>query len=156
MSDQGTPPVPETVQEGTDVFISYSRKDIEFVRWLNEQFQEAERQPWIDWKGINPSEEWWLAILRGIDAANTFVFVLSPDSAASDTCRKEIDRSVSSGKRIVPVVCRSVEGVEVHPDLAKLNYIFLCTDAEREDGLGKLFAALDTDFDHVRAHTKFL
>ena len=156
MSDQPTPPLPGNIQEGTDVFISYSRKDTEFVRWLNERFQEAGRQPWIDWAGIQPSEEWWLAIERAIDAANTFVFVLSPDSAASDTCRKEIERAVSSGKRIVPVVCRDIEGGEVHPELAKRNYIFLRTDGEQEAGLRNLFAALDTDFDHVRAHTKFL
>ncbi len=144
------------IQEGTDVFISYSRRDQEFVRWLNERFQEDGRQPWIDWSGIEAGEEWWPSILRGIDAAETFIFVLGPDSIASPVCRREIDRAAASGKRMIPVVCRDIKGIEVHPELAKLNYIFLRTGEERCTELPKLFQALDADLAHVRAHTKFL
>jgi hypothetical protein len=32
-----TPPLPGNIQEGTDVFISYPRKDTEFVRWRNDR-----------------------------------------------------------------------------------------------------------------------
>ncbi|MEQ1839424.1 MAG: TIR domain-containing protein, partial [Verrucomicrobiales bacterium] len=156
MADQElTPPVVK-VQEGTDVFISYSRADQDSVKWLNERFLESGRTPWIDWSGIKPGEEWWPSILRGIDAANTFLFVLSPDSVISQVCPREIDQAVASGKRIVPVVFRDVKGLDVHPALARLNYIFLRTEEERRDNIGKVFEALDTDLAHVQAHTKFL
>ena len=56
-------PVPETIQEGKDAFISYSRNDSEFVRWLAEEFEKAGRRPWIDWGAIQPAEEWWQAHL---------------------------------------------------------------------------------------------
>jgi len=101
-------------------------------------------------------EEWWQSILRGIDAADTFIFVLSPDSLRSEVCPKEIDHAAAVGKRIVPVVCRDIDHMEVHPVLSKLNYIFLRTEQEQNENLGKLLQALDTDLDHVRAHTKFL
>jgi WD40 repeat protein len=157
MSRPNTSTPPEIkIQEGKDVFISYSRKDQEFVRWLNVQFQESGREPWIDWSGIQPGEEWWKSILKGIDSANTFVFVISPDSLQSGICPKEIERAVGSGKRMVPVVCREMNGLAVYPELAKLNYIFLRTEEEKRENLSKLFQALDTDLNHVQAHTKFL
>ena len=36
----------------TDVFISYSRKDIAFARLLHEALLEKELEPWIDWQDI--------------------------------------------------------------------------------------------------------
>lgn len=145
-----------SIQEGTDVFISYSRVDQEWVRWLNLAFQENQREPWVDWAGIQPGEEWWPSILGGIEGADAFVFVLSPDSIRSEVCRKELEHAVDSGKRIVPVICRSIEGESVHPELSKRNYIWIREPDEQEEGLKNLFAALDTDLEHVRAHTKFL
>ncbi len=157
MSLPKIPPTPEMkIQEGKDVFVSYSRKDQEFVKWLNVQLQQSGREPWIDWSGIQPGEEWWTSILKGIDSANTFVFVISPESLQSAVCPKEIERAVSSGKRMVPVVCGDIHGLEVHQELAKLNYIFLRSEDEKQENLPKLFQALDTDLDHVQAHTKFL
>ena len=41
-----------------DVFISYSRRDIDFVRHLFDQLTARDREPWADWsaeiyRGIN-------------------------------------------------------------------------------------------------------
>jgi TIR domain len=35
-----------------EVFISYSRKDKEFVRKLGQSFNNAKREAWLDWKDI--------------------------------------------------------------------------------------------------------
>lgn len=40
-----------------DVFISYAREDIEFVRGLHDALGK-ERKIWVDWEGIRPSAEW--------------------------------------------------------------------------------------------------
>ena len=152
---KSTLPASLDIQEGQDVFISYSRADQEWGRWLSGQFVSAGRQPWVDWHGIKPGEKWWPAILQGIDAANAFVFVLSPDSGQSTVCKQEINRAVESGKRIVPLVCRDISGLDIHPALKERNYIFLRTEEERAENLPKLLEALDTDLEHVRAHSRF-
>ena len=36
----------------SDVFISYSRRDIEFVRHLFEQLKASDRETWADWQNI--------------------------------------------------------------------------------------------------------
>src|SRR5205823_4213459 len=105
---------------------------------------------------IPPGEEWWPSIVRGIDAANAFIFVLSPDSVQSQVCRREIEQAQSSGKRMVPVVCRNIDGLEIHPAIAKLNYVYLRTEEEQRENIGRMFQVLDTALEHVRAHTKFL
>ena len=61
----------------SDVFISYSRRDIEFVRHLFDQLQAHDRQPWADWQDIPPTADWLAEIYRGIEAANTFLFVMA-------------------------------------------------------------------------------
>ncbi len=70
-----------------DIFISYCRRDKEFVRHLWEALIQANQKTWIDWNDIPPTANWREEIYLGIEAANNFVFVLTSrdrDSAASD------------------------------------------------------------------------
>jgi len=77
-----------------EIFISYSRRDKAFVTKLDQALRQAGHDPWVDWSDIQPAEEWWQAIERGIEAASIFVFVISPDSVASKVCRQEIEHGV--------------------------------------------------------------
>ena len=63
-----------------DVFISYSRKDKDFVRDLHEALAARERDTWVDWEDIPLTAEWLAEIYAGIEGADAFVFVISPDS----------------------------------------------------------------------------
>ena len=42
----------------SDVFISYSRRDIDFVRHLFDQPTARDREPWADWQDIPPTADW--------------------------------------------------------------------------------------------------
>jgi hypothetical protein len=43
----------------SDVFISYSRKDIAFTHLLNKALEEIELETWIDWQDIPPVRIGW-------------------------------------------------------------------------------------------------
>ncbi len=43
---------------GSEIFISYSRRDLEFVRRLHLALEELGRGCWIDWHDIPPTAEW--------------------------------------------------------------------------------------------------
>ena len=58
-----------------DIFISYSRKDKEFVRRLDGELARRGREAWVDWESIRPTEEFMQAIYGAIEGADTFVFV---------------------------------------------------------------------------------
>lgn len=139
-----------------DVFISYSRKDQEFVRRLDEALTARGREAWVDWEGIRPTEEFMQAIYGAIEAVDTFVFVLTPDSVASVICGREIAHAAAHNKRMVPIVARDVNAAEVPEALAKLNWIF-CRESDAFDvATDTLITALDTDLDWIRSHTRLL
>ncbi len=83
----------------SDVFISYSGPDIDFVRHLCDQLTARDREPWADWQDIPPTADWLAGIYSGIEAANTFLFAISPDSAVFEICTLEIEPVVKDHKR---------------------------------------------------------
>ena len=106
------------------VFISYSRKDIEFVNRLDAGLKARGFEPLIDREDIYAFEEWWERIEALIARADTVVFVLSPDAVASDVASKEVAHAASLNKRFAPIVCRRVDDQQVPEALRRLNYIF--------------------------------
>ena len=66
-----------------EVFISYARKDQGFARDLNNALQKLKRDTWIDWCSIPDSAKWRAEIFAAIEAADNFLFVISPDSVKS-------------------------------------------------------------------------
>ncbi len=140
-----------------DVFISYSRKDREFVKRLEAALQARGREAWVDWEGIRPAEEFMQAIFPAIEGADTFAFVMSPDSVTSKVCKQELDHAASHNKRMVPIFAREVDVKTIPEPLAKLNWVFFCRENEDFDvGTELLISALDTDLGWVRAHTRLL
>jgi WD40 repeat protein len=146
----------QQVPRPQEVFISYSRKDKEFVRRLHEALSQRDREAWVDWEDIRPTEEFMQAIYGAIEGADTFVFVLTPDSVASEVCGREIAHAAAHNKRMVPIVARDVDAKAVPEPLAKLNWIFSRASDDFEAAAGSLVSALDTDLEWVHAHTRLL
>jgi hypothetical protein len=146
--------MPATNIRKNDIFISYSRRDKTFVQQLDTAFRQCNRDPWIDWDDIREAEAWRNAIAQGIVAADTFIFVISPDSVASVECGKELMQAIAHNKRIIPIVYR--EATNVHPVLAELNWIFFRETDPFDTAFHKLLQAINTDLEHVRMHTRLL
>jgi WD40 repeat protein len=140
----------------TDIFISYSRKDKEFVRKLHEALSKQNRDTWVDWENIPLTADWWKEIEAGIEAANTFIFVISPDSIGSKVCTQEIEHALQCNKRLVPIVRRDDDVKDVHPALAKHNWLFFRESDDFDSAFEFLIKALDTDLEHVKTHTRLL
>jgi hypothetical protein len=140
-----------------DVFISYSRVDQDFVRVLHQALAQSQCDAWVDWEDIPLSADWWKEIQAGIDAANTFVFVISPDSLKSEVCRQEIDYAAASHKRMMPIVWRDeFDRAVVPPALGKHNWLFFRQTDNFDQAFQALVKTLDTDLDYVKLHTRLL
>ncbi len=150
------PAVSKEAPQRHDVFISYSRKDQQFVRRLEEELKARGREAWVDWEGIRPTEEFLVAIFGAIESADTFVFVLTPDSIASPVCGREIAHAAAHNKRMVPIVARDVVASAVPESLAKLNWIFCRQSDDFGAAIDLLVSALDTDLEWTHAHTRVL
>jgi len=108
------------------LFVSYSRKDTEFARRLTEKLTAQNMEVWVDWEDIPPSVDWMKEIEKGIEEADIFIFVVSPDSIRSRVCGEEVAHAIKNGKRIAPVIAREVDMQEAPATLTHLNWIFFC------------------------------
>ncbi|HEV3128496.1 MAG TPA: TIR domain-containing protein, partial [Solirubrobacteraceae bacterium] len=108
-----------------------------------------------DWEDIPASAQWQREIEDGIDQADAFLLVLSPDSVKSPVCAQELEHAIQRRKRILPIVHRDVDPQEVHPEAAGLNWVFLRDQDSFDEGLRTLLEAIDTDLEHAKAHTQW-
>jgi len=136
------------------VFISYSRKDIDFAKRLTGELQKSELDLWIDWEGIPPTVDWWKEIEKGIEEADIFVFLISPDASKSEICKKEIDCAVKNGKRLIPLVVRDISGNDAPKQLSHLNWIFFRDTDDFNAALEKLLTGIHTDYEWVATHRR--
>ncbi len=139
----------------TKVFLSYSRKDSEFAEDLNQALDACGFEAYLDKHDIAAGERWEDRLGRLIEAADTVVFVISPDSVASERCEWEVQKAETLGKRLLTVVWRAVGEAETPDRLKRLNYIFF-SGKERSfaRGLADVVKALNTDLDWIREHTR--
>ncbi|HEY0321387.1 MAG TPA: TIR domain-containing protein [Pyrinomonadaceae bacterium] len=140
----------------TDVFISYSKKDRDFVQRLYRNLQKSKRKSWIDQNDVLPTEEWLKAIRSGIEGADNFIFVISPDSVISSYCNDEIKHAVRYNKRIIPILWRDVNESSLPKDIAALNWIDFRNRDRFNEKFRSLITTLDSDLSYVQEHTRFL
>lgn len=139
----------------SQIFISYSRKDLAVAEKIIDALLAENLEPWVDWKRIPKGEEFWPQIKLGIEGSDIFLFLISPDSAQSDWCNKEIEHAVENRKRILPIVVRDVDPKTTHPEITKRNWTF-CRDGQDDFPIAieETFNAIKTDYEWLSFHTK--
>jgi hypothetical protein len=140
----------------SDVFVSYSRVDDQFVRKLHEALERVGKDAWVDWQDIAPTAEWGAEIYQAIEDADAFVFVLSPESVSSEECARELAHAAGHNKRIVPLHHRAVDPRVVPDPAASHQWISFDSDGGFDRSFEELVRALDTDLEWVAAHTHWL
>src|SRR5512147_1511163 len=89
------------------VFISYSRKDIDFVRKLARDLEKAGYDVWWDFTDLRGGDDWPRAIPAAIESSESVIIVISPNSTASEWVEKEYTQALSLRKKIIPVMLAS-------------------------------------------------
>ena len=64
---------------------------------------------------------WGAAIFANIEAADNFLFVISPDSLSSWMCGKEVAHAVAKNKRIVTILYHPIDAKDLFPGIARFN-----------------------------------
>jgi WD40 repeat protein len=139
-----------------DVFLSYSRRDAEFVHRLAESVARHGKEVWVDTEGIADGEIFPEAIKRAIEQSDAFLFVITPASVSSAYCEQEVEYARELQKRIVPVLRDPVSDDELPPEIRDRNWIPFTPADEYETSLVRLVTALDTDLEAAKAHTRWL
>lgn len=142
-----TQEAPPSQADRLDAFISYARRphDREFVDWLSGELRQRGKQIWLDRSNIEPAADWRMRIIKGIEQANAFIFVISPASARSGECAKELAIAVGGHKRIIPVMFRPVPENSLPAALTAPNWISFEEEEDRAHEVDELIEALETD-----------
>lgn len=146
---QGAP-----TREAIRVFISYSRADHVFATDLLAGLEACGFEAYIDKEDIAPGEPWQDRLRGLIEAADTVVFVISPDSVNSEHCTWEVRETLALSKRLLPVVWRDIPDDQLPPTLAALNFTFFNEGTSFPASLRTLASALRIDVDWIREHTR--
>jgi formylglycine-generating enzyme required for sulfatase activity len=139
----------------TQVFISYSRKDMAFADRLESALKARGFEVLIDRQEIYAFEDWWKRIEALIGRSDTVVFVLSPDAVKSSVALKEITYAASLNKRFAPIVWRQVEEGTVPETLRRLNFIFFDDLAKFDASADRLAEGMQIDIGWIRQHTEY-
>lgn len=138
----------------TDVFISYSRKDSDLARKINDNLQITGKNTWFDQESIASASDFQKEIYKGIESADNFLFIISPDSVKSPYCEDEVNFAESKNKRIITVLSRDIDLLDMPDALRKIQWIDF-KKREFKSAFGELIRTLDTDREYVRQHTRY-
>ena len=123
----------------TQLFISYSRKDIAFARRLAGDLEKAGYTVWWDITDLRGGDDWVRVIPEAIETSDFVIVVLSPDSTVSEWVRKEYTQALSLRKRIIPIMLRTTT---VPFALNTINYVDFTAEAAYAENLNALRLAL--------------
>jgi WD40 repeat protein len=167
----GTPPQPsagapgplETTGQLTgdgrfDAFVSYRRipADTAFVDQLQRDLATRGIRVWVDREEIEPASDWADRIVRGIDASKALVFVITPESAHSAECLRELDKAVELHKLVVPVLLREVADRRELPEaLTRPNWVVFTQGSDRGHAIDALTEALTEDLEWRDEHSRY-
>ena len=139
-------------QLDTEVFISYSRKDGDFARKLNLALQEAGKTTWFDQESISSGVDFGREIFKGIDGADNFIFIISPNAVESPYCEKEVKHASIQCKRFIPILWRTTDSADIPVDLRVINWIDFQTIPFAK-AFSELIQTIDLDREHAHQHT---
>jgi WD40 repeat protein/tetratricopeptide (TPR) repeat protein len=139
-------------QLGTEVFISYSRKDGDFARQLNLALQEAGKTTWFDQESISTGVDFEKEIFKGIASSDNFVFVISPDAIQSDYCEREVNYAASQHKRFITILHRETDPTIMPKALRVINWIDFANSSFEKSFL-ELVQAIELDREYAHQHT---
>jgi WD40 repeat protein len=139
-----------------DVFVSYSRRDSEFVRRLASSVSERGKDLWLDTEGIADAEVFPQAIRSAIEQSDAFLFVITPAAVESSYCENEVEYARELQKRIVPILREPVADPQLPAEIRDRNWIPFTDADEFDTSLDRLVGALDRDLERSKEHTRWL
>jgi hypothetical protein len=99
------------------LFISYARVDKPYCKQIVDLLDIYEI--WYDQRLVG-GQIWWDQIVSKLHWCDAVLYLLSPESVASEYCQRELAVAQDLGKKILPVIIHS--GTKVPPELAQIQW----------------------------------
>lgn len=86
------------------IFISYSHTDSEFANSLCKEIEAAGYDVWLDRTDIKTGSHWDDEIVKGLNASQVFLILLSNKSVSSQNVKDEIGYAIDHNMQILPIL----------------------------------------------------
>ncbi|WP_299522517.1 toll/interleukin-1 receptor domain-containing protein [uncultured Lutibacter sp.] len=133
------------------IFISYSRKDSDFVTKFTKNLRDAGANLWLD-KQIKPGGHWDASIESALETCQDVLLVLSKNSVNSNNVMDEVSYALEENKRVIPIKIeecdvpfrlRRIQHIDYHFDEAKgMEILFKALNLNAENSSTKIEPAI--------------
>lgn len=86
------------------VFVSYSRKDIEFAKKLADDLKQRGVPVWLDVLAIPPGKRWDDVLENALEDSSHLLLLVSATSRRSQNVRDELAYAIDEGKEVIPLI----------------------------------------------------
>lgn len=106
-----------------DLFISYSRRDIDAMNRVVEILEAKGFSIWTDKNLVAGTPSWKNSIEQAITNSTCVIVLLSPDSKSSTWVERELEYASLRGRRIFPILVKGSEIDAIPFELVNLQYV---------------------------------
>ena len=135
-------PASVTMLTKPSIFISYSRKNVNFVDRLVRSLEGLGFDCWVDRQDLEGGTIWREKVSLSIRKCQAFVLVISPDSMNSPIVAQEVSLAEFHGRTIIPLmyeVCDLPPGIDLQ--IHKLHWVNFAVN-QYDDAMVQLETAL--------------
>lgn len=150
-----TADIPATGRPEGHVFVSYARKNQEFVDDLVAALECSGERAWLDREQIPDAMKWMEQIHFAIVDARACIFIISEQAVESEVWNTELNEALNHGKRLVPIVIDNVQADRVPAALRELQWIDFQRHSNFDESVRSLIETIAKNPEWVLAHTRF-
>ena len=133
--------MPVAQPETPRAFISYSRKDVEFVKNLAIDLQTVGLDVWWDISGLQGGSNWVRSIQDALDKSKYCIVVITPDSMISTWVEREYTYAMNNNIMVIPLFLRDCK---LPFSFSTIHYIDF-RESRYRPALRELYSALNAE-----------
>lgn len=131
LTQQDISPDKRAISSRSNIFICFAADESDFARNLDDALRKRRRVSSINWEKFDASgPDAWSDALPRIETAETFIYIVSPSSIASEDCLRQLESAVNLKKVIVPILRVPVEENKMPDALSAIPAIDLRAEAD--------------------------
>ncbi|MEO1669322.1 MAG: TIR domain-containing protein [Cyanobacteria bacterium J06631_2] len=139
----------------TQVFLAAATEDDAIKQEIGKTLMREGLTIWTNQTDIKTGSAFQQEINRGIEGADTFVYLLSEAALRSPYCQQEYDYAIANQKQIIPLLIEAISLELIPAELQKLQFIDLTKPENYHQAIDKLLKELKRDAYHLE-HQKLL
>lgn len=110
-------------QGATRVFLSHSEQDLGVTEKIRLALMQSGMPVWTNRTNIRTGADFQQEINRGIERADTLVYLISPHSVTSPYCQQEVAYARQLNKRLIPLLITDMPLGEIPAEQRSLQFI---------------------------------